>query len=217
MKRLVIFDFDGTVVDTITDVGICFNQALAANGFPEHLLQNYSRFVGGNLETVVSRMLPTEQITTQNIDRVKKLYRQLYLESRKPNTKPYPGMIELLMALKEKGVVIAVNSNKGQALLDQMVKQLFPHEFFASVIGYEESRPSKPDPYGVMLICKECSCSPETAIYVGDGKSDIDTSQNAKVPCVLVHWGQGTEEDKSDPRVYAHVNTVKQLYEVLLA
>jgi phosphoglycolate phosphatase len=180
-------------------------------------LDAYGKFVGGNLETVVSRLLPSDQISTENIDQVKNIYRRRYLESSKSNTKPYPGMEILITKLKTMNCRVAVNSNKGQVLLDQMVEQIFGKDHFDSVFGYLESRPSKPNPAGVDLICAECGCTRQDAIYVGDGKSDIDTAVNAAIPCVLVHWGQGTETDWEDPRVFAHAENADQLDDILMA
>lgn len=214
--RLIIFDFDGTLVDTITDVGLCFNQALRQNGFPEHPLEAFSQFVGGNLETVVSRMLPKDQVTDENITNVKTVYRGLYLTSPKPNTNPYPGVRRLLDALKERNIKIAINSNKGQALLDDMTAKLFPQGYFDAVVGYSEDRPSKPDPYGVQMILDTCGCDREEALYVGDGRSDIDTAVNAGIPCIFVNWGQGTQQDKSDVRVFRSVDTAAGLSDLLL-
>lgn len=216
MRKLIIFDFDGTAVDTITDVGICFNEALRLNRFPQHPLENFGRFAGGNLETVVSRMLPQDQVTDENITRVKTVYRELYLNSTKPNTKPYPGMMELMDSLKLAGFKLTINSNKGQALLDDMVEKMFPTGYFDSVVGYLEDRPSKPDPYGVDMICRVCGCTREDAIYIGDGKSDINTAANAGIPCVFVRWGQGSEADWEDSRIFARVETVQQLRQVLM-
>lgn len=216
MKKLIIFDFDGTLVDTITDVGICFNEALRKNDFPQHPLERFGSFAGGNLETVVSKMLPSDRITEENITKVKTLYRTLYLNSDKPNTKPYPGIIQLLNELKENGFSLAVNSNKGQELLDDMVSKMFPTSFFSSVIGYHESRPSKPDAYGVNLICEQSSCTLTDAVYVGDGKSDLDTAENAGIPCLFVLWGQSSEETKKDPRATARVQNAEELRSWLL-
>jgi len=214
--KLVIFDFDGTLVDTITDVGLCFNEALRQNGFPEHPLENFVQFVGGDLETVVSRMLPQKKVTNENITNVKTVYRKLYLTSPKPNTKPYPGMMQLLDALKEKDVRIAINSNKGQLLLDDMTAKLFPENYFDAVVGYSEDRPSKPDPYGVQMILDICACHREESVYVGDGRSDIDTAVNAGIPCVFVNWGQGTPQDKTDKRIFHSVDTAACLSDLLL-
>lgn len=214
--RLIIFDFDGTLVDTITDVGICFNQALKNCGLPQHPLERFSSFAGGNLETVVSKMLPADQVTQENIDRVKTCYRSLYLASSKPNSKPYEGMMELLQDLKKNGCKLAVNSNKGQVLLDDMTEKIFPARFFDSVVGYLESRPSKPDPAGVKLIAEQTGCSLEHAVYVGDGESDVQTAQNAGIPCVFVTWGQGSAPDEGSAEWLQQAKNVEQLRQLLL-
>lgn len=216
MKRLLIFDFDGTLVDTITDVGICFNKALQANDLPQHPLERFGSFAGGNLETVVSKMLPQGQVTEENITRVKTAYRSLYLNSDKPNTKPYPGMMALLEELKDRKYTIAINSNKGQALLDDMVSKMFPPDFFDAVVGYREEFPSKPDPYGISQICLRCGYRLEDAVYIGDGKSDLDTAANAGIPCIIVRWGQGRAADYTDQRAIACVESSQQLREWLL-
>lgn len=217
MTRLAIFDFDGTLVDTITDVALCFNRALDQCGFPKHPLLAFGDFVGGDLETVVSRMLPEGQKTEKNITRVKTVYRELYLHSEKPNTQPYPGIVLMLERLKAAGVRLAVHSNKGQALLEDTAEKLFPYGFFDAVVGYAEDRPSKPDPDGVRRILGCCGCGREDAVYVGDGHTDIATARNAGIPCILVTWGQGRGKDRADPAVWKCADTAEQLEQVLLS
>ena len=216
MWKLVIFDFDGTLVNTVSDVLDCFNKALAADGFPPHTLESFQHFVGGDLETIVTQLLPEKARTEDNVSSVKARYRQLYQASSKPNTAPYPGIMQLLDQLREKGIRLAINSNKGQSLLNSIVEQLFPADLFQAVVGYLENRPSKPDPFGVHLICKACNCSLADAVYIGDGKSDISTAYNAGIPCILVKWGQGTQQVWEDSRVQWRVKTVSELENILL-
>ncbi len=213
MARIAIFDFDGTIVNTIVDVAISFNKALEEHGFPTHPLEAYDGFVGGNLETVVSRMLPKDAITDENIDKVKTTYRQIYSSSKKENTLPYDGIMELLHDLKAEGWKLAINTNKGQKLVDELVVELFPEGMFDSVVGYLESRPSKPDAFGVKMICQECGGDIADAIYVGDGMSDVNTAINAGIPCIFTEWGQGNLEGEYD-KVIA-VENVDQLRERL--
>ena len=215
MRKLLIFDCDGTLVDTLHDVSLCFNMALASSGFPEHPLDAYGGFVGGNLETIVTRLLPVECRNAENIERVKTAYRCLYANSEKKNTLPYPGILDALRHLKQKGFVLAVNTNKGQQLTDALLEQLFPNSLFSAVVGYDEARPSKPDPYGVRMICEKCGMDLEQAIYIGDGRSDINTAANAGIPCVFVTWGQGTEEDSRDERIHAVVDSVPEMERIL--
>lgn len=191
MYKLVIFDFDGTLADTVKDVAVCFNEALKLCGFPQHSLQEVCNLVGGNLEVIISKLLPPEQAVPENIEKVKNLYRNIYSACSKENTFLYPGIMDLLLELKENKILLAVNSNKGQDLLLQMIEQMFPKGFFDAVAGYSEQYPPKPDPFGVERILQECRCRAEDAVYVGDGLSDIKTAQNAGLPCIFVPWGQG--------------------------
>ena len=191
MYKLVIFDFDGTLADTVEDVALCFNEALNQCGFPMHTIEEICDLVGGNLEVIISKLLPSRQASTENIDRVKKLYREIYYKSPKRNTHLYPGIMELLQELKKRNVQLAVNSNKGQDLLEQMVEKMFPEGIFDVVVGYSEKYPPKPDPCGVDMILEKCSCTAAETVYIGDGMSDIKTAQNAGVACIFVAWGQG--------------------------
>lgn len=193
MRDLVIFDCDGTLVDTLYDVGLCFNEALARHGFPSYPLEEYGGFVGGNLEQIVSGLLPDDARAPENITAVKETYRELYRASPKPHTLPYEGIPQLLEELRGRGCILAVNTNKGQALADALLEKLFPDHPFEVIVGYEESRPSKPDAFGVRMICDAVGAGIERAVYVGDGESDRLTALNAQVPFVLVSWGQGDD------------------------
>lgn len=214
--KIAVFDMDGTAVNTIDDVLDCFNGALKFYGFPPHSKESFSRLVGGDLETIVSGLIPQGNRTRENIDNVKTLYRKLYLESDKPNTRAYDGIIELMQELKSKGVKVAINTNKGQALLDGMLDKVFPAGLIDSAVGYLETRPSKPDPYGVNLICKECGCDVKDAVYIGDGMTDIKTAANCNIPVVLALWGQCTKEALDDPHVNFKAQDAAELREILL-
>ncbi len=215
MIQLAIFDMDGTAVNTIDDVLVCFNKALERYGFPQYSYEGFCRFVGGDLETIVSGLIPEGKRTRENIDNVKALYRKLYSESDKPNTVAYDGIIELMLELKSKGVKIAINTNKGQALVDGMINKIFPDGLIDAAIGYLETRPSKPDPYGVNLIYKECNCKTEGTVYIGDGMTDIETACNCNIPIILALWGQCSEETKNDLRVKYKAKDVSELRKIL--
>lgn len=216
MRTLLIFDFDGTLVDTLTDVALCFNEALRQCGLPAHPVAAYGGYVGGNLETVVGRLLPETERTMEQIDRVKSRYRALYAESPKKHTAPYAGILELLPKLRQQGYTLAVNSNKGQDLTEALVDRLFPEDTFSAVVAYKENRPSKPDPYGVNQIVKYCDMELNQAIYIGDGRSDVLTAKNAGIPCIFVQWGQGSSADYADYDACTVVRDVKDLAELLL-
>ena len=215
MRSLAIFDFDGTLVDSITDVALCFNRALAKHGYPVHPIEAFNSFVGGNLETVVSRMLPRERCTPRDIDVVKTCYRAIYQSDIKPNTKPYPGIMELLISLNAVGITLAVNTNKGQELVDSLVKQMFNTIQLSAVIGYHENYPSKPDAYGVKKICELCGKNILDAIYIGDGRSDIETARNAGIPCILVSWGQANASDLLDTYIEGVAQTPQDIMNII--
>lgn len=211
MKKVLIFDCDGTLLDTITDVILSFNEALDVCGFPKHPVAYYDNYIGGNLETIVSGLLPQSAVSRLNVEAVKAKYREIYGNSSKTNTKPYPGIMTLLKEWKTEGYLIAINTNKGQQLTEALIDKLFKKDFFDAIVGYSEERPSKPDPYGVDMICRELHAERQNCVYIGDGKSDVQTAFRAGIPCIYVKWGQGKAGDTEDAPVYAEVSTMDEL------
>ena len=189
--RLVIFDLDGTLLNTVEDVADCFNAALRENGFPERALEDVVSLVGGDLETIVSRLLPPGA-SEGDVSDVKTSYRRLYAASDKPKTHPYDGIPELLAELEANGVSIAVNTNKGQDLAEKCLASAFPN-MEIPVSGLVDGTPHKPDPYGVSVLLEAGPYKAEEAAYVGDGVSDALTASNADMRFVYCAWGQGDE------------------------
>lgn len=216
LPKLVIFDLDGTLVNTIEDVADSFNEALSENGFPTSTLDEVASLVGGDLETIVGRMLPEGARTRANIDRVKADYRRIYAASPKPKTAPYEGIPQLLDELFASGIGVAVNTNKGQDLAESCIAKLFPGTGIP-VVGYVEGTPSKPDPSGAQRLLKEFDCSAPDTPYVGDGMSDAKTANNVGTPFVFCAWGQGDQAavSQESPDMLV-VDNVKELREVLL-
>lgn len=196
MKKLYIWDFDGTLVDTITDVGLCFNEALNKCGYPTHSLELYNQFVGGNLETVVSRLLPPESNNVQSINKVKEAYRNIYSKSKKPNTMPFSKIKEVLSFLDNEGVYLAISTNKAQSLTEPLCERYFPDIPFISIMGYLPDRPSKPYPETIYQIMDIAGVSQKQTVYVGDGPTDVQTAENAGIDCIFVTWGQGKPGDE---------------------
>lgn len=201
MKKLVIFDFDGTLIDTITDVGICFNKTLEYYGFPTYPVDSYGEMVGGNLETIFSKLLPAKKINDSIIEKLKIKYRDVYANDKKPNTKPFTGILELLIELKKNNIKVGINTNKSQSLTEQLCNKFFSNINFDGIRGYLDIRPSKPDPYSVYELMDINGVSKSETVYVGDGDTDIKTAENGGIDCIFVLWGQGDEKLRFDKSV----------------
>lgn len=195
-RKLIIFDLDGTLIDSITDVAICFNQALSEYSLPTHELAEFGKFVGGDLEQVITKMLPTDFKNDNDlIAKIGNRYRRLYSNSNKPNTVPYTGIVDLLNYLRSKNCAIAVNTNKNHVLANEVTESVFPDFKFDYVLGSGGNIAPKPSRKGVDLIASVLGVSIENSCYIGDTLSDILTAKNAEMPCFYVKWGQGKESD----------------------
>lgn len=194
MKKLAIFDFDGTLFDSINDVVICFNRALTVHDFPNLTREEYIPCLGGNIDDIVSLVL-NDNSTPENIEMVKETYLNFYNASKKENTVPFDGVKEVLMKLQDKGILLAINSNRLNYSLKEFVGKYFGDIDFVLVEGHEYPNPSKPDPYGVNRIIEKANVNIDEAVYIGDSSTDIKTSQNAGIDCLLVKWGYGNQED----------------------
>lgn len=189
MKKLVIFDLDGTLIDTLMDAGRCFNKVLEQFGFKTCSLEQYGCVVGGNLEVIFSKLLEEQYRTEEIISKLKNKYREVYSLDPKPNTKPFDGVLALLKKLNEKNdVSIAINTNKSQVLAEKLCESMFFDIKFSGIFGYVDERPPKPDPSAVNMLMKINNVLPEETIYVGDSLTDVKTAQNAGIDCIFVNW-----------------------------
>jgi phosphoglycolate phosphatase len=194
MKSLAIFDFDGTLFDSIDDVVICFNMTLADYGFPTMTRDEYIPCLGGNIDEIVSLVLG-DNANSQNVESVKDTYLNYYNSSKKENTIPFPKAHDTLRQLQDKGVLLAINSNRLTYSLNHFVEKYFSDIDFVAVEGHTYPNPSKPDPYGVERIIEKAGVDVSEVIYIGDSATDIKTAKNAGIDCILVSWGYGSKED----------------------
>ena len=194
MKKLAIFDFDGTLFNSVDDVVICFNQTLEIYNFPTLTKEEYFECLGGNIDEIVSLVLGKNN-SVENIEKVKKTYLDLYNPSPKEHTLPFPEAHECLKKLQEKGVLLAVNSNRLNYSLKYFVEKFFKDIDFVLVEGHNEDYPSKPNPFGVENILRKANVGLDEAVYIGDSKTDIETAQNAGMDCIVVKWGYGNQKD----------------------
>lgn len=189
MKRLVIFDLDGTLLNTIKDLGEAANVALSQCGYPVHPLDAYPMFVGGGVRKLLERVVPQEARTEENIEKLREHFTAYYDAHLTDHTVPYPGMPELLRELTERKVRLAVASNKYQAATSAIIKHFFPDIPWGAVEGSKEGVPVKPDPSIVFQILSKVPTPKSQVLYCGDSGVDIETAKRACVDVAGVTWG----------------------------
>ena len=187
---LVIFDLDGTLLDTIADLGEAVNHALAKRGLPLHTRDEYVRKVGHGVRNLVTISLPEElQSDEALIDECLADFKAWYTAHIDVYTHPYPGMQQLLRDLHSKGVKLAVASNKFQSGTEYLVDNFFGDVPFAAIMGNREGFPLKPDP-AIVEECLRCAgVQRSEAILVGDSLTDMKTAENGGIPGIAVSWG----------------------------
>lgn len=210
MKKLAIFDFDGTLFDSFDDVMICLDETLRAHDFPTLTRQGYIESVGGNIDDIMSKVLK-DNSTPENIELIKKTYESLYDASEKENTKPYPGIHELLEKLEQNNIILAINSNRSTDSIRYFVEKHLSGIDFLEIEGHNPPHPSKPNSYGVDKIIKKASADFDEAIYIGDSKTDIKTAKNAGIECVIVKWGYGNQKDYDDDYILGNVENPSEI------
>lgn len=187
--ELVIFDLDGTLLDTIGDLAVACNAALAARGLPQHTYRAYCHFVGNGIMRLVERALPEPLRTPETVAAVRADFVKYYTEHIDALTRPYEGIPELLAELVQRGVRLAVASNKFQAGTAKLVRIFFPHIPFAAVLGQREGVPLKPHPAVVEQILLKTGTPGERVLFVGDSGVDVQTAAAAGVRSAGVTWG----------------------------
>ncbi|MEA4981923.1 MAG: HAD family hydrolase [Paludibacter sp.] len=189
MIKLVIFDLDGTLLDTIEDLANATNHALKQFNFPVHEVASYRFFVGNGVNKLLERALPEAHKNADAISMLKHEFLKYYLIHAEDCTKPYPGIPELLTKLYKAGYQLAVASNKMHEATIELVGRFFPGISFTTILGQREGIPVKPSPAIVDEIVECAGVTKSETLYVGDSGVDAATSLNAGVPFVGVLWG----------------------------
>lgn len=189
-RRLVIFDLDGTLLNTIGDLAVCCNHVLNLYGYRQYDLQQYRFFVGNGIRRLVERALP-EGTDCETVEKVRASFVKYYGEHIDCNTVPYPGMPGLLARLQDSGFVLAVASNKFHDGTCKLISSFFPDIHFEAVLGQRPDVPLKPDPSVVFEIMEKAGFTgrPSSVYFVGDSGVDMDTAKAAGVNSVGVSWG----------------------------
>lgn len=187
MKKLIIFDLDGTLLDTIADLGTAVNYALEKKGYQRHPLAVYPYMVGNGVRKLIERA--QQDASPEEVEELLQLFREYYDAHCTDYTKPYPGIPELLTELTANGIAVAVATNKYQTAARRIIKHFFPDVPFAAVFGQVEERPVKPDPSVDFAVLLAHPTLKSETMHVGDSAVDIETARRACVTSVGVTWG----------------------------
>lgn len=194
----VLFDLDGTLLNTLGDIAESMNAALIERGFEGHPEDRYTGFVGDGVVQLAVRALPAEARQAQTIDRLVYRFREIYADRATDRSRPYPGIQSMLTELRQAGYHLAVNSNKPQAMCHRCLEALLPDHPFAAVVGQQNGKPLKPDPAGALDIARRIDIDPKTVVYVGDSDVDMRTAVNAGMHGAGVLWGFRTGRELRD-------------------
>ena len=213
MKKLAIFDLDGTVLNTIADLGAACNYALGKMGFATHPISAYNYMVGNG----VRRLLERAQIDADEstVDRLLVYFKEYYDQHNCDYTQPYSGINELLTQLSAEGVALAVASNKYQKATSAIIKHFFPEVPFVAVLGQEDERPVKPDPSIVFEILNIHPTPNADVVMIGDSAVDMETARRACVESIGVTWGFRPVSELRNACADRLVSTPAQILEII--
>ena len=188
--KLVIFDLDGTLLDTLDDLGAAVNYAMSQRGFPLHTREEYRIMVGHGARNLMMKAVPAEHRKDEAlIDAVLADFRNYYNTHIDVYTKPFPGIPQLLESLHQNGIKLAVASNKFQEGTEHLIKEFFPDIPFVAILGNRPNQPLKPDPEVVGEILSKSCLSKSDAVMVGDSDTDMETAANGGIHSIAVDWG----------------------------
>ena len=189
--RGLIFDLDGTLVDSLPGIATSINQALKEAGLPTHSTSAVEGFIGNGVKVLVELALGKE---THRTEEVLASFHRHYAEDWKTGTLIYPGMLELLEDLHSQGYPLGVLSNKPHQHTSKIVEELFPAHLFDQVLGHQESFPKKPDPTMAHRMIEKWHLKPNEVAYVGDSSVDLATAEAGDMTPLIFSWGYGTPE-----------------------
>ena len=209
----VIFDMDGTVLDTLEDLTVSVNYVLSKFNMPEHSEEEYRKFFGNGIKYAL-KCAVTEETPEEVIEEMLPIFREHYNEHCLDRTKPYDGIIELMSMLKANGYKMAIVSNK----IDSAVKELndrFFSEYVDVAIGEKAGIKRKPAPDTVLAALDELGSKKEAAVYIGDSEVDLQTALNSELPCISVLWGFRDKDFLISKGASVFAGTPEEVYDIL--
>ena len=213
--KAVLFDLDGTLLDTLKDIGNAVNRVMAGKGFPTHELDIYRYFVGDGSAMLINRALPEEKRNDDVIRACLKGFLEDYGRNWNVNTKPYEGIPEMLDALSDRGLKMAILSNKPHEFTKQCATELLSNWKFDEVIGQRNGIPPKPDPAGAMEVAKRLNIPPVDFLYMGDSGVDMKTAVASGMLPVGALWGFRSMGELKDSGSLALVDHPSEILSLL--
>lgn len=215
MYKLAVFDLDGTLLDTISDLSTACNVALEAFGYPPHDEETYKTYVGNGIYKLIERSLPKAARKQEHVLRVKEVFDAYYKAHSLDQTKPYEGIIQLLKNLKKQGIACGVVTNKAHPYAIELVK-LFFGDLIEYTLGQREGVPTKPHPQSVLEMMAYFNETSAACIYIGDSNVDIQTAQAAHLESVGVLWGFRSKEELIKAGATYLVENTEQLEGIII-
>ena len=216
MYQTVIFDLNGTLLDTIQDLADAGNWVCRRNGWPEHSVAAFKKMVGGGIPNLVRQFSPEDSRSSLLLMNTISQFNAYYGAHNLDKTRPYDGIPELLARLKEQGITMAVYSNKADAFSREIVEHFFPGTF-QLVRGHVKGMPVKPDPAGIHSILQELSAEADRTVFVGDSNVDVYTGHNGGLSVCGVTWGFRGRQELQSAGADRLADTPEELEQYLLA
>ena len=208
----ILFDLDGTLLNTLEDLTDAVNYVMESFDFPNHSIEDVRRFVGNGIRVLMQRAIP-EGEKNPRFDEAFALFKTYYLAHNKVKTRPYDGIMELLGELKKRGVHMAIVSNKNQPTVEALCEEEF-QGLISVAVGDGEGRARKPAPDGPMEAIRRLGLSgTDGVLYVGDSEVDAQTAENAGLGCVLVTWGFRTRQEMAPYAAFSFIDRPEELLE----
>ena len=212
--KLVIFDLDGTLLDTIDDLKEAVNHAMSLRGFPTFTRDEVMAMVGHGARNLMRKALPLGHKDDDMVDVAYNDFRAYYITHIDTYTKPFPGIQDLLAKLRQEDMMLAVASNKFQEGTEHLIKEFFPEILFVAVLGGRPGFPLKPDPEIVNEVLRKAGIEKEDAVMIGDSDTDMETAANGGIRSIAVNWGYRNMSSIENLKV---ANSVEELHQILLS
>lgn len=215
MIKAVLFDLDGTIIDTIVDLALSVNAVLLKNGYPTHTLEQYKYFAGNGNQTLIKRALPEDKRDDETVLRIRNEFYDYYEKHCADNAKAFDGILPLFEQLRQRGIMKAIVTNKNKRMTDAIVPLIFKDEHFDAIVGQTDTVPVKPEPDMAFMAMSRMDVNPDECLFVGDSGVDIYTGRNSGNTPVGVLWGFRSEEELRNAGARYIVSHPSQIIDII--